>query len=121
MDAVDFLHYENPPTWTQRTWAYKANAKPTTPPNRPLMKIFLSNDSYCTRIDVVAGPIRLHLMNAPSLDKTVSRCFSDDHSLLILINLTCLRRDWKPFPCRVPKKNYGKWLMGNGDKSFRTP
>ncbi|GFT47531.1 hypothetical protein TNCV_3750531 [Trichonephila clavipes] len=37
MDAVDFLHYENPPTWAgiePTTLSYKASDKPTVPPSR---------------------------------------------------------------------------------------
>ncbi|GFW94355.1 histone-lysine N-methyltransferase SETMAR [Trichonephila clavipes] len=36
MDAVNFLHHENPPTWAEsnpQTWVQRASGKPTTPPS----------------------------------------------------------------------------------------
>ncbi|GFS84511.1 hypothetical protein TNCV_4606841 [Trichonephila clavipes] len=42
MDAVDFLHHENPPTWTgvePQPLAYKASDKPTTPSSRRTLGI----------------------------------------------------------------------------------
>ncbi|GFT84329.1 hypothetical protein TNCV_1609661 [Trichonephila clavipes] len=34
MDAVDFLHHENPPIWAGPNLGVKASAKPTTPPSQ---------------------------------------------------------------------------------------